>query len=515
MIRMTEEILGNIREERIKKLEELRSSGLDPFAYTRFERTRMTKEIIEKHSGIKPNEKLENEKVAVAGRIRAVRRHGGGSFFDLEDFDGKIQVWISLDTVGKKIYDAFEKVDVGDIAGVKGYIFKTARGELSIWVEEFFFLAKSIRQLPSKWFGLKDVEKRYRERYVDLIMNPKVKDVFIKKTKIIQAMREFLDSKGFLEVDTPVLQPIYGGALAKPFVTHHNALKRDLYLRIADELYLKRLIVGGFEKVYEISKDFRNEGIDTRHNPEFTQMEFYQAYIDYHGVMDLAEEMVVFIAEKVLGTTKIKYKEYGVDLKSPWARISMLDSIKKYVGIDVERESIENLKKLLKEKNLEVKDDATKGEIMIILFEELVQPQLIQPTFVLDHPTEISPLAKKKPGNPRLTERFELFIGTEECGNAFSELNDPIDQRERFEEQARRRAAGDEEAHSMDDDYIKALEYGMPPTGGFGIGIERFTMILTNSPSIRDVILFPQLREQKEKEIFGDVESDQILKKEE
>jgi len=512
---MAEEITRDIRGERIKKLEGLRASGIDPFSYTKFERAHMTKEIIEKHSGINPNEKLENEKVAVAGRIRAVRRHGGGSFFDLEDFDGKIQVWISLDTVGKKTYDIFEKVDVGDIAGVKGYVFKTARGEISIWVEEFLLLAKSIRQLPSKWFGLKDIEKRYRERYVDLIMNPEVKDVFVKKTKMIKAMREFLDSKGFLEVDTPVLQPIYGGALAKPFITHHNALKRDLYLRIADELYLKRLIVGGFEKVYEISKDFRNEGIDTRHNPEFTQMEFYQAYIDYHGVMALAEEMIAFIAKKVLETTKIKYKDYDIDLKPPWTRISMLDSIRKYIGIDVEKESIENLKRFLKEKRIEVKSDATKGEIMIVLFEEFVQPQLIQPTFVLDHPIEISPLAKKKPRNSKLTERFELFIGTEECGNAFSELNDPIDQKERFEEQAKRRIRGDEETHPTDDDYIKALEYGMPPTGGFGIGIERLTMILTNSPSIRDVILFPQLRELKEKEEFGDVESDQILKKEE
>jgi lysyl-tRNA synthetase class 2 len=311
------------------------------------------------------------------------------------------------------------------------------------------------------------------------------------------------------------MQTVPGGATARPFITHHNALKRDLYLRIADELYLKRLIVGGFEKVYEISKDFRNEGIDTRHNPEFTQMEFYQAYTDYHGVMDLAEEMIAFIAKKVLGTTKIKYKDYAIALNPPWARISMLDSIRKYVGIDVEKESIENLKRMLKEKRIEVKGDATKGEIMIVLFEEFVQPQLIQPTFVLDHPIEISPLAKKKPGNSRLTERFELFIGTEECGNAFSELNDPIDQKERFEEQAKRRIRGDEETHPTDDDYIKALEYGMPPTGGFGIGIERLTMILTNSPSIRDVILFPQLRELKEKEEFGDVESDQILKKEE
>lgn len=506
--------LESIREERIKKLKEIRESGVDPFSYTKFKRSHMIKGIIEKYLKIKTNEKLENEKVSIAGRIRAIRRHGGGSFFDLEDFDGKIQIWINLDAVGKNVYELFEKVDVGDIAGVKGYIFKTAKGELSVWVEEFDLLAKSIRPLPSKWFGLKDVEKRYRERYVDLIMNPEVKEVFIKKSKIIKAMREFLDSKGFLEVGTPVLQPIYGGALAKPFITHHNALNRDLYLRVADELYLKRLIVGGLEKVYEIAKDFRNEGIDTRHNPEFTQMEFYQVYIDYHGVMKLAEEMIFFIAKKVLGTTKIRYKDYDIDLKLPWTRISMLDSIKKYVGVDVEKESIDNLKKFLKEKRLDVKNDVTKGEIMIILFDELVQPQLIQPTFVLDHPVEISPLAKKKPDNSRLTERFELFIGTEECGNAFSELNDPIDQRERFEQQGKRRAAGDEEAHAMDEDYIRAMEYGMPPTGGFGIGIERLTMLLTNSPSIRDVILFPQLKEiEKKKEVFGDIESDSILKK--
>lgn len=510
--------LKNMMEERLQKLKDLRKMGMDPFVTTKFGRTHMAGDIVKKFGKIAPDEKLEKEKVSIAGRIRAIRRHGGSAFFDLEDFSGQIQVLLSLDTVGKEAFDIFGKVDIGDMVGVSGYIFKTKKGELSVWSKEFTLLAKSLRPLPSNWFGLKDVETRYRERYVDLIMNKDARDVLIKRSRIVSAMREFLDGKGFIEVTTPILQPIYGGALARPFVTHHNALNRDLYLRIADELYLKKLIVGGLEKVYEIGPDFRNEGVDTRHNPEFSMMEFYQVYIDFNQVADVVEEMLTFIAQKVMGGLNIRYKDHDIDLKRPWLRISMLDAIKKYAGVDIEKESAKGLIKILKERKIEVDENCTKGDLMMVFFEEIVQPQLIQPTFVFDHPIEISPLAKKKPGNPDLTERFELFIGTEECANAFSEINDPIDQKERFRMQAQRRKKGDEEAHPIDEDYIRALEYGMPPTGGVGIGIERLAMVLTNSPSIRDVILFPQLREGKgevKEGKFGDKDSDNVVKSKE
>jgi lysyl-tRNA synthetase, class II len=491
---MIEKSLEQIREERIKKLELIRKQFKDPFSYTKFERSHSAAQLIEKYAKLEPGAKVEKDIVRVAGRIKSVRSHGGTGFLDLEDMTGKVQLWISESDVKKDTFALFEQVDIGDIVGAAGYITKTKRGELSVFVQEIDLLAKSLRPLPGK-SGFKDTEKRYRERYVDLVVNPEVRELFIKRTRIISSMRKFMDGHGFLEVETPVLQPIYGGALAKPFVTHHNALDRRLYLRISNELYLKRLIVGGLEKVYEIVKDFRNEGIDTRHNPEFTMMEFYCAYIDYNDVMKLVEEMIDSIAMDVNGTTKIRYKDWDIDLAAPWKRMSMADAIKQYTGIDIHKDKLDVILKKAGEKKCKLASDCTLGDAMMAIFDELVQPNLIQPTFITDYPVEISPLAKKKPDEPSLTERFEVFIGTEECGNAFSELNDPIDQRQRFEDQGKRRQKGDEEAHQMDEDYVRAMEYGMPPTGGFGIGVDRLTMLLTNTPSIREVILFPQLKE--------------------
>ncbi len=481
----------------LKDLEKLRKMGIDPFSVNRFERSHTIKDVTGEYKGIKPGEKKENLKISITGRIRSIRKHGKLSFADVEDSSGKIQIYASLEVVGKKDYEIFQLLNIGDIIGVHGGIIKTQKGELSILAKAIVVLSKALRPLPSEWFGLKDVELRHRQRYLDLLMNPEVKETFIKKTKIIQAMKEFLDSKGFLEVNTPVLQPIYGGALAKPFTTHHNALDMKLYLRIADELYLKRLIVGGLEKVYEIGPDFRNEGIDTKHNPEFNQMEFYQAYIDYKDVMKIVEEMIYYIAKKALGKTTIEYSEHKIDLKSPFKRITMHDSIKEFVKIDISKKDLKQLKEVAKENHIKLFDNITKGELLSEIFATLVQPKLIQPTFVMDYPIEISPFAKKKKDNQEFTERFELFIGGEECGNAFSELNDPLDQKERFIEQVKLREKGHEEAHAMDEDFVKALEYGMPPTGGFGIGIERLVMVLTDTKSIRDVILFPILRPEE------------------
>ncbi|MGC8993606.1 MAG: lysine--tRNA ligase [Candidatus Aenigmatarchaeota archaeon] len=493
-----EKTLEQIRSERLKKLEELRKLGLDPFSITKFEKKYSFKEIKEAYENkLKPNEKAENEKISTAGRILSIREHGKASFADL--FDGeKIQIWLDESTIKEK-YQIFKKfVDIGDIIGIKGFPFKTKKGELTIWVEDFQILAKSLRPLPSKWYGLKDEDLRYRMRYVDLIVNQKAREILLTRAKIVKAMREFLESRGFVEIETPILQPIYGGAFARPFITHHNALDIDLYLRISDELYLKRLIVGGIEKVYEIGRDFRNEGIDTKHNPEFTMMECYWAYADYNDIMKLTEEMIAYIAEKAIGKLEIEYLNHKINLKPPWKRISMLESIKKE-GIDVENLSREELIEIAKEKKLEVNESLSKGDLINLFFEELVQPKLIQPTFVIDYPIEISPLAKRKRDNPNFVERFEGFIAGMEIANAFSELNDPIDQKERFLEQAKRRKVG-LEFHEMDEDFIRALEYGMPPTGGLGIGVDRLVMILTNVQSIREVIAFPTLRpEPKEK----------------
>jgi lysyl-tRNA synthetase class 2 len=506
-----EKSLEIMMQERKKKLEVLKAMGVNPYE-NRFERTHRILEIIEKHSKIKSDTKLEKAKVAVVGRIKSLRIHGGGSFADIEDLSGKIQIWISLDTVGKKTYEIFEKVDIGDIVGIKGFVFKTKRGELSVWTKEFKLLSKSLRPLPSTWFGFKDVETRYRQRYVDLIMNPEVKKTFEIRSKVIQAIREFFVKEGYLEVETPILQPVYGGAFARPFATHHNALDMQMYLRISNEMYLKRLIVGGLEKVFEFSQDFRNEGIDTSHNPEFLMVEAMTAYTDYKDGMKLIEELTAYAVKKALGTTKVDYHGAVLDFATPWKKIKMVDSIKEHMKIDVLKSSESELKKFLKNHNIEAKDDAKKGELIELIFEELVQEKLIQPTIIYDYPVEVSALSKKCDDNPQFTERFEQYVAGKECGNNYTEIHDPTELRKRFVEELKRGKAGDEEAHPMDEDFLRAVEYGMPPTCGIAIGIDRLIMFITNASSIRDVILFPALRKTKE-EIYGDEDKDRILKK--
>ncbi len=508
---MEERTLMQIREERIRKLEDLRKIGIDPFAHKKFERSHKIKDIVDKFSKIKPNEKLPKQKVSIAGRIRAIRRHGKGSFADLEDLTGKMQFWITIDTVGDKSYNVFEKTDAGDIIGINGHIFKTTKGELSVWVEEFSLLTKALRPLPSEWYGLKDVETRYRQRYIDLVMNADVKKTFEIRSKVIQAMREYFVKEGYLEVETPILQPIYGGAFARPFVTHHNALDMEMYLRISNEMYLKRLIVGGLEKVFEFSPDFRNEGIDTSHNPEFLLVEAMTAYEDYKDGMKLTENLIAYATKKALGTTKITYQGVKIDLTPPWKRITMVDAIKEHLKLDVMKSSEKELRDFIKKHNLEIKEGSKKGELIDLIFEEFIESKLIQPTFVYDYPVEVSALAKSS-DDPRFTERFEIFIAGRECGNNYTEINDPLELRKRFAEELKRGQAGDEEAHPMDEDFIRAIEYGMPPTCGIGIGIDRIIMLLTDTASIRDVILFPALRKTKE-EIYGDEEKNRILEK--
>jgi lysyl-tRNA synthetase class 2 len=473
---------------RLRKMEELRGMGIDPFG-AKFERTSTSKEILDNF------EQMENQKVVIAGRIMAIRGHGKVSFAQLQDNEGQIQIYIRLDDVGENQYQVFQKVDIGDIIGVEGTVFRTKRGEISVAVQVLTFLTKSMRPLPEKWHGLKDIELRYRQRYVDLIVNPEVKRVFELRSKIIRSMRRYLDGRGFLEVETPTMHAIAGGASARPFITHHNALNIDLYMRIALELHLKRLIVGGMEKVYEIGRVFRNEGISIKHNPEFTMMELYQAYADYHDMMEITENMIAHIAEEVLGTTKITYQGEEIDLTPPWTRLTMIDAIKKYAGVDFNIiKTDEEARAVAQKLDIHVENNATKGEVINTVFEEKVESHLIQPTFILDYPIEISPLAKRKSDDPSLTYRFEAFVYCRELANAFSELNDPLDQAGRFREQMKKREAGDDEAQMMDEDFVRALEYGMPPTGGLGIGIDRLIMLLTDSPSIRDVILFPTLR---------------------
>lgn len=482
--------LNELIQVRLEKLNELKEKGINPFGQ-KFEPTYHAREILEQA------EKLieTGQEVVVAGRLMSKRGHGKAGFANLQDVSGQVQIYSRLNDVGEEAHDLFKKADIGDILGVKGTVFVTQKGETTIAVKELTLLTKSLRPLPEKFHGLKDVELRYRQRYVDLIMNPDVKNTFILRSKIIKAMREYLDKKGFLEVETPTLHAIAGGAAARPFITHHNALDLDLYMRIALELHLKRLIVGGLERVYEIGRVFRNEGISTKHNPEFTMMELYQAYADYHDMMSLTEEMIAYIAEKCLGTTKITYEDTEIDLTPPWTRITMVDAVKKYAGVDFkEIKTDEEAREVARKLNISVSNDATKGSILNEIFEETVEPHLVQPTFILDYPIEVSPLAKRKEEDPNFTYRFEAFIVCRETANAFSELNDPIDQKERFLKQVEQREKGDDEAHMMDEDFVRALEYGMPPTGGLGIGIDRLIMLLTNSPSIRDVILFPTLR---------------------
>jgi len=481
--------LNEILKIRRQKLSELQQAGKDPFVNVKYERTNTSGEIVNDF------ENFEGKLVSLAGRIIARRMMGKASFCNILDQDGKIQFYIKIDDVGEEKYEEYKKYDIGDIVGIKGEVFKTHTGEISIKVKDVILLAKSLQPLPEKWHGLKDTDLRYRQRYVDLIVNTDVRDTFIKRSKILKAIRSFLDSKGFLEVETPILNVIPGGAAARPFVTHHNTLDIDLFLRISPELYLKRLIVGGLEKVYEMGRVFRNEGISIKHNPEFSIMELYEAYTDYHGMMNLTEELMSTVAQETLGTTKIDYQGQEVELAAPWTRITMIDAVKKYAGVDFnEIKTDEEARKKGKELKLQVKDASTWGEILNLAFEEHVEKNLIQPTFIMDYPIEVSPLTKKKPSDPRLTERFELFMTAREMANAYSELNDPIDQKERFLKQVEARDAGDEEANMMDDDFVNALEYAMPPTGGLGIGLDRFIMLLTDSYSIRDVLLFPTMK---------------------
>lgn len=489
---------------RLNKLNELRSEGKDPFSIERYDRTHHTKDILGNYDS------LEGKEVSVAGRLVSFRAMGKASFGNLEDQSGRIQLYFRRDDVGESEYKTLKSlVDLGDFLGIKGFVFKTKTGEISIHVQEFQILGKALRPLPygkskgdEQWYGLTDVEQRYRQRYVDLAVNQDVREQFILRSKIVRAARDYFEGRGYLEVETPVLQPVAGGAAAKPFLTHHNALDLDLSLRISLELYLKRLIVGGFEKVFEISRVFRNEGISTRHNPEFTLLESYEAYANLEDIMALVEGLLRTVAQNVFGTTQIQNGDNVIDFGAPWKRLRMLDGIEQYAGIKPEEfESLESAKAAMTRVGLPTEKENTVGGIIEKVHERFVQPKLIQPTFIVDFPLETSPLAKKRQDNPKLVRRFELYVGRQEMANAFSEINDPIDQRERFDAQRKMRLEGDEEAHPYDADFLHALEYGMPPTGGLGIGIDRMIMILANLPSVRDVILFPQMKPEVKEEI--------------
>ena len=481
--------LNQILKVRREKLAALQEAGKDPFVHVKYDVTAHSADVREKF------EELEGKTVSIAGRIMFKRVMGKASFCNIQDLKGSIQVYVARDSIGEEPYADFKKYDVGDIVGVKGEVFTTKTGEISVHAAEVVLLSKSLQVLPEKYHGLTNTDLRYRQRYVDLIMNQDVKDTFIKRSRIISAVRRYLDGQGFMEVETPMLVANAGGAAARPFETHYNALDEDVKLRISLELYLKRLIVGGMERVYEIGRVFRNEGVDTRHNPEFTLMELYQAYTDYHGMMDLSENLYRFVAQEVLGTTEITYGEHTIDLGKPFERITMLDAVKKYAGVDFnEIHSDEEAKAIAKEHHIEFEDRHKKGDILSLFFEEYAEPHMIQPTFVMDHPVEISPLTKRKPEDPDYVERFELFMNGWEMANAYSELNDPIDQRARFKAQEELLSQGDEEANTTDEDFMNALEIGMPPTGGIGFGIDRMVMLLTNSPAIRDVLLFPTMK---------------------
>jgi lysyl-tRNA synthetase, class II len=494
-----EKELSELLQIRRAKLDELRGLGIDPFG-KKYERTANAGDLIQKYDNLSHEELDELAvEVSIAGRIMAKRSMGKASFATLQDLSGKIQIYVRQDSVAEAEYAGFSILDLGDIIGVKGTMFKTKTGETSIKVHSLEVLSKSLLPLPEKYHGLKDVELRYRQRYVDLIINPEVQQTFIARSRIIQSMRRYLDSIGFLEVETPTLHAIAGGAAARPFITFHNTLEMQLYMRIAIELHLKRLIVGGLEKVYEIGRVYRNEGISTRHNPEFTMIELYEAYADYKDIMQLTENLIAHIAQEVLGTLKINYQGIEVDLTPQWRRVSMVDAVKEVTGVDFSvHMTDEEAQALAKEHRVPVEKHMTFGHILNAFFEQFVEETLIQPTFVTGHPVEISPLAKKNDEDPRFTDRFELFIVAREHANAFSELNDPIDQRQRFEAQIQEKEQGNDEAHEMDDDFIRALEYGMPPTGGLGIGVDRLIMLLTNSASIRDVLLFPHMRNRTE-----------------
>jgi len=485
---MAEELSELLRVRR-EKLDELRAKGIDPFPY-RYEKTQSAAGILEKYKDIKEEEK---EEVSIAGRLMTKRGHGKASFAHLQDETGRIQVYAKEDVLGKEKYELYRKLDMGDIIGVKGHVFRTKTGEITVRVSDFSVLCKSLHPLPEKWHGLQDKELRYRERYVDLMVNPEVKEVFLKRSRIISFIRRSLEERGFLEVDTPILNVLQGGAAAKPFESYHDALDMPLFMRIAPELYLKRLVVGGFEKVFEMGRVFRNEGISFKHNPEFTIIEIYQAYADYHDVMQLAEDLIAGAAKEVAGSLKLEFRGEKIDLTPPWKKISLTDALKEQ-GIDIEKKDEEGIRRLAKERGIEGCEEISIGKIINVLYDKYVEPNLRQPTFIVDHPIETSPLAKKHRSQEGRVERFELIIAGMELANAFSELNDPLDQRQRFKQQAELKAAGDQEAESMDEDFLRALEYGMPPAGGLGIGIDRLVMILTDQPSIRDVILFPHMR---------------------
>ncbi|MEM5031039.1 lysine--tRNA ligase [Priestia sp. WB3] len=492
---LNNEELNDQFQVRRDKMNKMREEGIDPFG-ERYDRSHQSAQIIAEYDEFSKEDLEEKSaQVTIAGRMMTKRGKGKAGFAHIQDLEGQIQIYVRKDSVGEEAYELFKSSDLGDIIGVTGTVFKTNVGELSIKATSFEVLTKALRPLPDKYHGLKDVEQRYRQRYLDLIVNPESKQTFIMRSKIIQSMRRYLDSKGYLEVETPTMHSIPGGASARPFITHHNALDMPLYMRIAIELHLKRLIVGGLEKVYEIGRVFRNEGVSTRHNPEFTMIELYEAYADYKDIMNLTENLIAHIAQEVLGTTTIQYGEDEIDLKPEWKRLHMVEAVKEATGVDFWQEmSVEEAKQHAADHGVEISKNMTVGHIINEFFEQKVEETLVQPTFIYGHPVEISPLAKKNPEDPRFTDRFELFIVRREHANAFTELNDPIDQRERFEAQLKEREEGNDEAHLMDDDFVEALEYGMPPTGGLGIGIDRLIMLLTNSPSIRDVLLFPQMR---------------------
>lgn len=493
---MNEEELSELVLSRRAKLGRLASSGIEAFK-SHFNRTHLVSDIVSAHSSVAPGEET-GARVLVAGRVMTMRRHGKVTFTDLKDSSGRLQLYVSVDALDPERYERFLELDLGDIIGAAGEVFKTRRGELSIRVDEFELLTKSLRPLPEKWHGLRDTETRFRQRYADLIVNPDSKKTLLFRTGVVRALRAYLDERGFIEVETPMLQPIPGGATARPFVTHHQALDMDLYLRIAPELYLKRLVVGDFDRVYEVNRNFRNEGISVRHNPEFTMLEAYQAYADYRDMMDLMEGLVKHAAQAVLGRLSFEHQGLPLDLSGEWPRVPMLDAIKLLAGVELSFDrDVEELRALAEDNGVSTEPHFGKGKIADEVFEKLVQDKIREPAFITDYPTEISPLARQKADDPRFTERFELIIAGLEMGTAFSELTNPLEQRERFEDQLKLKAAGDEEAQALDEDFIRALEYGMPPTGGLGLGVDRLVMLLTNQSSIREVIAFPQLRPER------------------
>ncbi|MEC9492952.1 lysine--tRNA ligase [Flexistipes sp.] len=488
-------------EHRYKKLQHLKNSDILPYVNS-FKVPFSLAEIKEKYEGVQKSQLMENKyRFTVAGRVMSIREFGKAAFITIKDRSTSFQIYLKKGEITEEEYEVFKSTDVGDFAGMSGFLFKTKTGELTLFTESYRMLTKALRDLPEKWHGLKDVEKRYRQRYTDLIVNEHVKDIFITRSRIIKGIRDFFNDRDFLEVETPMMQPLAGGATAKPFITHHNALDMQLYLRIAPELYLKRLVIGGMEKVYEINRNFRNEGISTKHNPEFTMIEWYMAYADYYDMMALTENLIVSVTTKILGKNSIEYDGKEINLQKPWPKLTLEESIEKFANIpQSDLKDYESVKKIAENHNIKVDKSWGRGKIVLEIFEELVEDKLFQPTFIIDYPKEVSPLSKSKADNPDVTERFELFIGGFEMANGFNELNDPIDQKERFEKQVEAKDAGDEEAHLMDKDFLRALEYGLPPTAGEGLGIDRLVMLLTNSKSIREVILFPHMRPEEEEE---------------